>query len=89
MVCKLFFNISANIFKFYYHQILRKLCHVVTKRDNKVIHKSSRSQMFFKNIFRRYPEKQLFQNSKDNMLRNSISVDRKAYAQQLKEKSTE
>ena len=39
-------------------------------------------------INRRYFEKQLLRNSKDNMLCNSISVDMKVYALQLKQKST-
>ena len=37
----------------------------------------------------RYSEKYLLQSSKDNMLRNSISVDMKVYDVQLKQKSTE
>ena len=36
----------------------------------------------------RYSEKQLLQNSKDNMLRNSVSVDMNTYVLQLKQTST-
>ena len=36
----------------------------------------------------RYSEKYLLQSSKDNMLRNSISVDMKVYDVQLKQKSS-
>ena len=31
------FHVTAHLFEFYYQQILRKICHVVTKAENKVI----------------------------------------------------
>ena len=33
--CK--FYVTANLFEFYYQQILRKICHIVIKAENKVI----------------------------------------------------
>ena len=87
------FYVTTHLFKFYYQQMLRKTYYVVTKLNKKQyfcmnLENDGRWNRRCTTINRRYFEKQLLRNSKDNMLCNSISVDMKVYALQLKQKST-